>query len=219
MKRRKNTEVCCVCGNPFSSHYDGKPYCNKHYLRMRTHGTPDLVPHIRNKNQYEIDGNIVKITVSSGEILIADATDADKLKQHSWCVSKTGYPVSNINGKVTKLHRYLLDLTDSNTIVDHINGNRLDNRQENLRICTQGENSRNLKLSKSNRSGYTGISKTENGRYRVRIMLNRKEISHRCDTLGEAIELRKKLEEIYHGEFAASTSRKGGNYVYNNGRT
>ena len=55
------------------------------------------------------------------------------------------------------LHRFLTDCPQG-MVVDHINGNTLDNRRENLRVCTQKENVRNQhKLAKNNKSGYRYI--------------------------------------------------------------
>ena len=60
------------------------------------------------------------------------------------------YCKSNSAGQ---LHRFILNLTKENTeIVDHINGDPLDNRKNNLRVCTIQQNTWNSKLSKNNTS-------------------------------------------------------------------
>jgi hypothetical protein len=54
------------------------------------------------------------------------------------------------------LHRFITGCPDGK-IVDHKNGNTLDNRRSNLRICTKTENNRNRRKNKNNTSGYKGV--------------------------------------------------------------
>lgn len=61
-----------------------------------------------------------------------------------------------------RIHNLILDRPprEGKLVVDHINGNVLDNRKCNLRVCTHAENMRNItKRRKGNTSGYTGVSK------------------------------------------------------------
>lgn len=192
---------CCVCDGKFSCHFDGKPYCNKHYLRMLLNGTTE--PKVRKStNIFSVDGNTLKITTASGVEIIADSTDYDLLACRSWCISKTGYAVARINGRVLKMHRVILDAEDGTTI-DHINRNKLDNRRSNLRECTQIGNVRNGSLAKNNTTGHTGIRKMKGGKYAARIMVNRKELwLGSYETKEEAVAARKTAEKIYFGEYA-----------------
>jgi hypothetical protein len=156
----------------------------------------------KNTNRYEI-----KIITKKGEEILVDYEDFEKVKRYSWCISKTGYPVANIGYKVIKLHRYILNIDDPKVIIDHKNRNRLDNRRKNLRICNVQENARNTTVSKSNQTGYLGISKTAQGKYRARIMVNRKEIRlGHYDNLEDAIRARKEAEKLYFKDFAPSVS-------------
>ena len=207
MSKRENV-VCCVCGDKFSSSFQGKPYCNKHYLRLYTHGTTDKLER-KKTNTYEVKGGILEVTTAKGMLILADAKDYELICQHSWCISKTGYAVANINNRVVKMHRYILGLKDSKEIIDHINGNPLDNRRCNLRICANSENSKNCGISKNNTSGVTGVQKIKKtGKYRARITVNRREIRlGHYDSFDEAVKARKQAEIKYFGEFAPCKCR------------
>lgn len=157
----------------------------------------------RTKNIYQLHGEIVEVKTRKGNIFLIDNGDAEKALRYTWCLSKTGYPVAMINHKTVKLHRYLLDCSPKD-IVDHIDGNPLNNTRKNLRICTQKQNSRNCKIAKNNTTGYPGVSLIKkSGRYRARIMVNRKEIrlGHYI-ALEDAINARKKAEQKYFKTFA-----------------
>ena len=154
---------------------------------------------VANNNQ---DGTWTLVTSRGGKILI-DETDLDKAMRYSWSISKTGYAVANINGKVTKMHRYLLGIDDEDVLTDHINGNGLDNRRSNLRICKQIQNGKNLRLKKNNTSGHAGVRIKPYGRFTARIMVNRKEIwLGSYATFEEAVAARRAGELKYYGEFA-----------------
>jgi hypothetical protein len=83
--------------------------------------------------------------------------------------SRTPYAITRktiIVGGIKKrkqfyIHRIVTNLLDSPDIhIDHINGNTLDNRKNNLRVVTRSENMKNRKCSKSSRSKYLGLSYT-----------------------------------------------------------
>lgn len=54
------------------------------------------------------------------------------------------------------MHRQILNPRRGH-IVDHVNGNKLDNRRANLRICTHSQNHANTRLSKANKTGFKGV--------------------------------------------------------------
>jgi len=61
-----------------------------------------------------------------------------------------------INGKYTFMHRYILG-APSDKQVDHINGSGIDNRRDNIRLCTKAQNAHNSRTPKDNKSGYKGV--------------------------------------------------------------
>ena len=70
---------------------------------------------------------------------IVDDDDYEKVKPYNWFLSGTGYAVAfvPVDGKfkLTYLHRFIMD-AQPGQCVDHINGNSLDNRRNNLRLAT-----------------------------------------------------------------------------------
>lgn len=102
------------------------------------------------------------------------------------------------------LHRFVMNQPSwNNMVVDHKNGNTLDNRKENLRVCRQLGNSQNRVISKNNSSGYKGVSwYPATKKWKARIGVNWKRI---ClgyfDTPEEAYKAYCEASEKYHGEF------------------
>jgi hypothetical protein len=172
---------------------------------MKINGTAERVGR-KTKNTFVIDGETVIVRTTSGKEFIISACDLERVKRYTWCISKTGYPVANTNPKVVKLQRYLLSPPEG-MVVDHINGNTLDNRRENLRVCSIADNSRNA-AKKGKSTIAPGIQLKNNGRYRARITVNRKEIAlGTFDTLDEAIAARHKAEREFFGDYSPIDSR------------
>ncbi len=168
------------------------------------------------KNKYKITNHYVIIFFinkknQNFEILI-DKKDFNKVKNNSWCVVQKRnrfYAKANINlGNKKFKHQYIHQkILNYNTIkftCDHINLNGLDNRKQNLRICTNQQNNWNKPLTKQNKSGIIGVHFIKRlGKWCAQIKLNKK-TKHLgiFKDIDEAIKIRKNAEQKYRGEFA-----------------
>lgn len=105
----------------------------------------------------------VKFTLRSGAIVLVDEQDAHFFTGRTWRVEKGsrvrggGYVRAKIAGKQALLHRLIMD-PPVGMMVDHINGDRLDNRRANLRICTRMQNLRNQHARHGGTSRWKGVS-------------------------------------------------------------
>lgn len=134
-----------------------------------------------------------------------DIEDLNKVQNYKWYInvpqnSRTLYVANNSLGK---LHRYLLDVTDSNINVDHQDRNGLNNRKENLRLTDTSTNKKNMDVRADNKFGCNGIS-LDNNSYRVSWQEDGKQRSKKFNinkyenALEEAIAF-KKQKELEHG--------------------
>jgi len=107
-----------------------------------------------------------KIPLSQGKFSLVDDRDHEDLLRYKWSAHRNGntfYAVRHIRiGKkrlMEWIHRRILGLKPGDgKYVDHINNNGLDNRRNNLRVCTNKENLRNRTIKQSNNtSGFRGV--------------------------------------------------------------
>jgi hypothetical protein len=96
------------------------------------------------------------ISVGRGRTVVVDAADFDWLSRHTWhAAGSSEYARATIGGKSVSMHRLIMN-APLGKVVDHINGNRWDNRRSNLRICTPGENLRNARKGRGT-SRFKGV--------------------------------------------------------------
>lgn len=147
-----------------------------------------------------------KIKLTQGKYALVDNEDFLMLSEHSWYIHKTTNPKNfyartNVKGikKNFYMHRMIMNFPKGKEI-DHINGNKLDNRKSNLRICTRQENGRNINYIKST-SGYRGVYKAKK-RWKSTIKFNGKIIYIGSFKLKEdgALAYNKKAKELF-GKF------------------
>lgn len=116
-------------------------------------------------------GPVDFIPLRDGMCAIIDADDSVKCAARCWSLKPGTCPRGfYVVSHGLKLHRFLLD-ANPGQIVDHINGNSLDNRKANLRFVTPGQSARNRHVRKDSASGYKGVCATR-GRFRAHIYAN-----------------------------------------------
>ena len=177
---------------------------------------------ISNPNEYIYHDTYVEMKIHSptfGDFnILFDKEDYEKVSQYQWCINKCWNKNSNIepafyvgtssgeNNNSLLLHRFITNCPKG-YVVDHINHNELDNRKENLRICTQSENKMNtVEIQHNNKSGHKGVfwdTHIPTPKWKAFIKVKQKyyHLGYYTD-INDAIIARKKAEEKYFGEYA-----------------
>ena len=138
-------------------------------------------------------------TTNTNEEIYFDLEDLDKVLNHTWYKNVYGYPETHIGDQAITMHKLL-----GYYYPDHHNRNKLDNRKENLIVCTIQENNRNKSIRSDNTSGIIGVYMHKknhkwvsyinpgNGAQYLGSFVNKK----------DAIASRLEAEAKYFGEFA-----------------
>lgn len=160
-----------------------------------------LTIHVR-KKQPQIRQNPPQPQGWQGRLLgftINDYKQADLLNPHLWPITKyhlydpetgklynkfgreirpcaNGYIHSSFNGKNMPFHRAIWEYVNGKIPegfeIDHINGNRQDNRFSNLRLVTRSQNQLNRRPSKNNVINIIGVTINKSGNYQIDRFIN-----------------------------------------------
>lgn len=163
--------------------------------------------------------------------ILVDQTDLPALRKHQWSLSYRGkkenpriYVITQMNSaaimrgaprRTTFIHRFLLSPPPAMQ-VDHVNGDSLDNRRENLRVVTKQQQMQNQRVRRDNNTGHRNVTRMAGGQYRVLVTHGGQNFHSLHDSIEEAAlaaaELRYKLythhNEEREGNFLGE-SRKG----------
>jgi len=146
-----------------------------------------------------------EIILTKGYKAIIDDEDFEYVNQKKWYVNikRHGcYAATMLNGKHFGMHNFIMN-PDIGLEVDHVNGNGLDNRKSNLRVCTRSQNIMNTKTRIDASSGKRGVYfKKERGRWVAQIVIDgiRKYLGSHLKK-EDAITAREEAEKKLFGEY------------------
>ena len=155
-----------------------------------------------------------KVEYKEGKLFWKSCYNPNLLGQECGYVAPHGYRAFKVGSKMLLTHRviwylYYNSWPPEGKILDHINGDKLDNRVENLRLATQSQNGANRKDQINNTSGYRGVHfVTKDKVWRATIKINNKTKSlGRYQTAQEASEVYELAADLLFGEY-----KRGANY-------
>jgi HNH endonuclease/AP2 domain len=144
-----------------------------------------------------------RIEINQGKHALVDDADYERLSRYKWYLVGSGYVGRNLKkgdpSPHRRMHRMILDVAPDES-VDHINGDKLDNRKCNLRLSTTSQNLANRPGLKGRK--YKGVH-LNHGAYMATISYNN--TAHylgRFKTPEEAATAYNEAAKKIHGEFA-----------------
>lgn len=144
------------------------------------------------------------IELTQGKRAVVDDDMFEELSKHKWHFGE-GYArraeYKNGWSRLVRMHHAVLP-RPVNLFVDHINGDKLDNRRCNLRLVTKSQNMMNVGNRANTKSGFKGVSLFQKG-WKAYINKDRKQIHLGCfNTPEKAAQAYNDAALKYHGEYA-----------------
>jgi hypothetical protein len=152
---------------------------------------------------------------TTGIVAWCGSVKKSQIGKHVGTLTAKGYLRARIRGKAIMVHRLAWILyhgSEPSEFIDHINGNRADNRISNLRLATSCENARNSKLRCDNLQKAKGVSwHKHTQRFSARITFDGKTMNlGYFDTVDSASAAYSQASLKYHGDFSPIKSRRAG---------
>lgn len=160
---------------------------------------------------------MIEVSLSQGAVALIDDEDFPLIQNHTWWAyrrrlsSHADYAFTTIKKRTVFMHRRIMSAARGQ-VVDHANGDGLDNRRANLRLCTVSQNGANRHAVPIGEAGFRGVHRSSKpGRpYRVRIIANRiRYYGGYFDCAIEAAKMADALALKHFGEFASLNFPEG----------
>ena len=188
---------CPNCAHPLRDHETARRHFNHHHPEEATLRTELTQEHLKTLLHYDPDTGIWTWRVNR--------TGGVKAGMTAGYINDRRYRRIVVQNRIQYSHRLAWLYMTGNwpTQIDHKNGNKSDDRWQNLRIATHSQNEYNKPLGITNTSGFKGVSKNGN-RWRAHIRINGKS-THlgRFPTKEEAAAAYRKAAIDLHGEYVA----------------
>lgn len=137
---------------------------------------------------------------TNGPAFEIDATDFKRISNRKWHYQR--YVRATYDGKIVRLHNHLFGYAPTGYEWDHIDRNTLNNKRSNLRLVSHGDNMRNKRVPRNNRSGFKGVcwhKRAEKWIAQLKLDGKIKHLGY-FENLKDAINARKVAESCYLGE-------------------
>jgi hypothetical protein len=158
-------------------------YCSRHARQIAVHGQiTNTLPSYKDPNAITSLGDLATIQLlkKDGQVAGLAVIDADAVnlaRPYKWHLKNNGYVQSKGKSGTFYLHRLITGASPLQ-VVDHVDGNPMNNCRSNLRVCTQSDNLANRGANKPSKTGEKGVFPYKGGpRFAAQITRNRKVFS------------------------------------------